>query len=129
MGDEHGFGKDEAYTVNLKRVVARELDHDADLQSDTSRLNKAAVAFSERMLQVAGASVESFVNSMDERQKDTRHAGLRKEHNIEERMAELEETFNKNITATNEALSGIASMLAAAGVVGVGQQTSGETKY
>ncbi len=132
--EEEPGGLNEAWAVNMKRLVARELDHDRERQEDMGHLNKVAVAFAERMLTVAGTAVEAFVNSMDVREKDVSLARVRKEKNIEERMAELEETFNKQITATNEAISNINSLIQAlgnisggmAGVVGSSQQTGGQ---
>ena len=130
MGDEHGFGKDEAYTVNLKRLVARELDMGEERQHQATRAIEQSLVLQARINEIAMQSLQAFTSSMDERQKDARIAGVRKEHKAEERAEELEETMTRQVSTINESIAGIIAILEAAGVVGASQQTSGETsKY
>jgi len=100
-GIEEPEGISDAYGVNLKRLVARELDMDRERQGQESRLIELAIATQARINEISMQSLQAFTNSMDERQKDSRNAGLRKEHSTEERAKELEEVFNKTVQASS----------------------------
>lgn len=118
--DEHRHGEMEkppglsdAYGVNLKMVVEDVIKFRAAL--DAQYLSDIA-----RMREIGHEALQN--HSMD-----MRDSKMRKETATEERREELEETFNKNVTSSNEAISGIISILEAAGVLGASQQTSGRT--
>lgn len=127
--DEHrdsGIGMEDAYRVNMKMVVEDVLKFRAAL--DAQYLQDIA-----RIREIGHESLEAH-------NMDMRDSKMRKETSTEERSKELEEVFNKVVTAganqqnvgTNEAIAGIVAILEASGllsaVVGGSQQTKGKTK-
>lgn len=148
---EEPLGLNDAYAVNLKRLVARELDLDAERQGQTTRVIEDTITFRKaldaqyiadiaRMREVGNQSMESFTKQMNQMSVDNRVTGIRKELKAEERQEELEEVFNKSVQtgsnqqtgASNEVVSGIIQLLAESGllssVVAGSQQTAGKTR-
>lgn len=121
----HGIGMEDAYRVNMKMVVE-------DVLKFRAALDAQYLADIARIREIGHESLENH-------NQDMRDAKMRKETSTEERSKELEEVFNKVVTAganqqsvgINEAIAGITAILEASGllsaVVGGSQQTSGRT--
>jgi hypothetical protein len=115
-------GLEDAYGLNLKRLVAGELDKDADIRNDLAVLNKIFVLNAGRIMNAAGDSVEDLLQ-----------ARKRKEIKGEERQEEMEEAFNKTVETASgvnsqmqsinqviaEAMGGIMQQLISAGILKV----------
>jgi hypothetical protein len=132
MEKEEGFeepkGINDAYAVNLKRLVARELDMDRDLQGKEGRIIEDTIEF-RKALDTQYLSDIAGIRAM-EKQMLGDHFVIkgRKEHKAEERAEELEETFNEQITAANQAAAGTNAQMAssnAASIEVIGAAVSG----
>jgi len=110
-------GHKEAWADNIKMIVADELGKRERHESQENRAVEEALKTQARINEIAMQSLQAFTHSMDERQKDTRHIGIRKELDAEERMAELEETFNKAIQAVSEINAGTNSLIEMVGLL------------
>jgi len=125
--DEQLEGVEAAWAINLKRMVAQELNVDVERQAQLTRMVEDSRNLQNRINEIAMQSLQAFTSTMDDRQKDVGLARERHEKKLEERMEELEETMTRQADTINESIAGILSILEASGVLGASQQTSGKT--
>jgi hypothetical protein len=141
---DHPDGLQDAYGYNLKGLVEREAALKEERQGQMNRMVedvlKFRAALDAQYLRDIARIQEIGHESLQESKMDTRDAKMRKETGTEERGKELEEVFNKVVTAganqqnvaTNEAIAGVIAILEAAGllagVVGASQQTEGKVE-
>ena len=108
MEREEGFeepkGINDAYAVNLKRLVARELDLDRDRQSQETRAIEDTLEF-RKALDAQYLSDIAGIRAMEKQMLGGHFVTIaRKEQNNEERMEELEEQLSRsqNMAAQQE---------------------------
>lgn len=112
MGErEEGFeepkGINDAYAVNLKRLVARELDMDKELQAKENRAIEDTLEF-RKALDAQYLSDIAGIRAMEKQMLGTHFITVgRKEHNNEERMEELEEQLSRSQNMATSQDSGV----------------------
>lgn len=124
-------GTEEAWSTNMKMVVAREQALMEERQSQMNRIIEDTIAF-RKSLDNQYLSDIAGIRLMEKKMYGDFHVVVgRKELKGELRDEEMEETINRNLTTSNEAISGIVAILEASGllgaVVGAAQQSSGTT--
>jgi hypothetical protein len=93
--------------VNAKRVLAHELNMDADHLQNTRFLDKVFAVNMARLMNVAAGAGEDVLQEMTTRSKDVGIARERHEKDSEERMEELEEQMARTTNTATEQTSGV----------------------
>jgi hypothetical protein len=93
--------------INFKRVIAGELDKDADIQNDLAYLNKMMVYNGSRIMNAGAAAAEAFSLEITGRYQDVGLGRFRKEHKAEERAEELEEQLARSQNTAVQQESGV----------------------
>jgi len=111
MEREEGFeepkGINDAYAVNLKRLVARELDLDRDRQGQETRAIEDTLEF-RKALDMQYLNDLAKIRAMEKQMLGTHFVTLaRKEQNNEERMEELEEQLSRSQNMETQQSSGV----------------------